>query len=59
LAPTANIIPYAARKRWYTDRPQLLLNRLPAGVMLISLEDQQVGLMNNQAAQPIQRMGVQ
>ena len=45
--------------RLYNDRLQLLLERLPAGVMLISLEDQQIGLMNNQASQLLQRMGVQ
>ncbi len=44
--------------RVYTDRLHLLLERLPAGVMLIALEGQQVGLMNNQAAQLLQRMGV-
>ncbi len=45
--------------RLYNDRLQLLLERLPAGVMLISLEDQRVALMNNQAIQLLQRMGVQ
>jgi PAS domain S-box-containing protein len=44
--------------RLYTDRLQLMLECLPAGVMLISLENQQVGLMNNQARQLLQRMGV-
>ncbi|HEX7735013.1 MAG TPA: ATP-binding protein [Ktedonobacteraceae bacterium] len=44
--------------RLYADRLQLMLDRLPAGVMLISLENQQVGLMNNQARQLLQRMGV-
>lgn len=44
--------------RLYTDRLQLLLERLPAGVMLISLENQQVNLMNNQAEQLLQRIGV-
>jgi len=42
----------------YTDRLQLLLERLPAGVMLIALENQQVGLMNNQAEQLLRRVGV-
>lgn len=45
--------------RLYTDRLQLLLERLPAGVMLIALDNLQVGLMNNQAKQLLQRMGVQ
>lgn len=45
--------------RLYTHRLQFLLERLPAGVTLISLEGQQVGLMNNQALQLLQRMGVQ
>lgn len=44
--------------RLYTDRLQLMLERLPAGVMLIVLENQQVGLMNKQARQLLQRMGV-
>lgn len=45
--------------RMYNDRLQLLLERLPAGVTLIALENQQVGLMNNQATQLLQRMGIQ
>jgi PAS domain S-box-containing protein len=45
--------------RLYTDRLQLLLERLPAGVMLIALEEQQVSLMNHQAEQLLSRMGVQ
>lgn len=44
--------------RLYNDRLQLMLERLPAGVMLIALENQQVSLMNNQAEQLLQRMGV-
>ena len=48
-----------AELRLYTDRLQLLLERLPAGVMLISLEGQQIALMNNQAEQLLRRMGVQ
>lgn len=48
-----------AALRLYNDRLQLLLERLPAGVLLISLEDQRVALMNNQAIQLLQRMGVQ
>lgn len=48
-----------AALRVYNDRLQLLLERLPAGVMLIALEDQRVALMNNQAIQLLQRMGVQ
>ncbi|MGH2478964.1 MAG: GAF domain-containing protein, partial [Ktedonobacteraceae bacterium] len=47
-----------AALRLYNDRLQLLLERLPAGVMLITLEDQRVALMNNQAIQLLQRMGV-
>lgn len=47
-----------ATLRSYTDRLRLLLERLPAGVMLIGMEDHQVGLMNNQAEQLLQRMGV-
>ncbi|HLI71022.1 MAG TPA: ATP-binding protein [Ktedonobacteraceae bacterium] len=46
-----------ATLRSYTDRLRLLLERLPAGVMLIGMEDHQVGLMNNQAEQLLQRMG--
>lgn len=42
----------------YNDRLQLLLERLPAGVMLISLENQQVALINNQAMQLLERMGI-
>jgi PAS domain S-box-containing protein len=45
--------------RLYNDRLQLLLERLPAGVMVISLESQQVVLMNSQARQILQRTGVQ
>lgn len=48
-----------AALRLYNDRLQLLLERLPAGVMVISLEGQQVALMNNQAIQLLERMGVQ
>jgi PAS domain S-box-containing protein len=48
-----------AALRLYNDRLQLLLERLPAGVMVITLEDQRVALMNNQAIQLLQRMGVQ
>ena len=48
-----------AALRLYNDRLQLLLERLPAGVMLISPEEQRVALMNNQAIQLLQRMGVQ
>jgi PAS domain S-box-containing protein len=44
--------------RWYTDRLQLMLERLPAGVMLITLENQQIGLTNNQARQLLKRMGL-
>jgi PAS domain S-box-containing protein len=44
--------------RLYTQRLQLMLERLPAGVMLISLDNQQVGLTNNQARQLLQRMGI-
>ena len=44
--------------RLYTDRLQLLLERLPAGVMLIALDNQQIGLTNNQARQLLQRMDV-
>ena len=44
--------------RLYTDRLQLLLGRLPAGVMLISLEGQQVALINNQAEQLLRRLGI-
>lgn len=46
-----------AALRLYSDRLQLLLERLPAGVMVIALEDQRVALMNNQAIQLLQRMG--
>lgn len=45
--------------RLYSDRLHLLLERLPAGVMLISLESRLVVLMNNQAEELLQRMGVQ
>ncbi len=38
---------------------QLLLERLPAGVMLISLDNQQVTLINHQATQLLERLGVQ
>lgn len=48
-----------AALRLSNDRLQLLLERLPAGVMVIGLADQQVALMNNQAIQLLQRMGVQ
>ncbi|HVU68932.1 MAG TPA: ATP-binding protein [Ktedonobacteraceae bacterium] len=44
--------------RLYTDRLRLMLERLPAGVMLISLESQQIGLMNNQARHLLQLMGL-
>lgn len=44
--------------RLYTDRLQLLLERLPAGVMLITVENQQIGLTNNHARQLLRRMGV-
>lgn len=44
--------------RLYTDRLQLLLERLPAGVMLIALDNRQVGLMNEQARQLLRRLGV-
>ncbi len=44
--------------RLYTDRLQLMLERLPAGVMLISLDNQQIGLTNKQARQLLQRMGI-
>ncbi|HET8845297.1 MAG TPA: ATP-binding protein, partial [Ktedonobacteraceae bacterium] len=42
----------------FNDRLQLLLERLPAGVMLISLENQQVELINNQAMQLLERLGI-
>ena len=44
--------------RLYTDRLQLMLERLPAGVMLIALDNQQIGLTNNQARQLLKRMGI-
>src|SRR5579883_2180567 len=44
--------------RLYTDRLRLMLERLPAGVMLIGLESQQIGLMNNQARRLLQLMGL-
>src|SRR5581483_4623187 len=44
--------------RLYTDRLQLLLGRLPSGVMLISLEGKQVALINTQAEQLLRRLGV-
>jgi PAS domain S-box-containing protein len=43
----------------YNDRLQLLLERLPAGIMLISLESQQIALINHQATQLLERVGVQ
>ncbi|HEU5383983.1 MAG TPA: ATP-binding protein [Ktedonobacteraceae bacterium] len=46
-----------AALRVYNDRLQLLLECLPAGVMVIALEDRRVALMNNQAIQLLERMG--
>jgi PAS domain S-box-containing protein len=43
----------------YNDRLKLLLERLPAGVMLISLDSQQVTLINNQAMRLLERLGVE
>lgn len=48
-----------ATLQFYNDRLQLLLERLPAGVMVISLESQQIGLINNQATRLLERLGVQ
>ncbi|MDQ2903536.1 MAG: PAS domain-containing protein [Chloroflexota bacterium] len=39
-------------------RMQLLLERLPSGVMLISTENQRIVIVNHQAVQLIQRMGL-
>lgn len=48
-----------ATLQFYNDRLQLLLERLPAGVMVITLESQQVALINNQATRLLERIGVQ
>lgn len=52
LQDTQNVL------RLYTDRLRLMLERLPAGVMLVNLENQQIELMNNQARQLLQRIGI-
>ncbi|MEO8973062.1 MAG: ATP-binding protein, partial [Ktedonobacteraceae bacterium] len=41
-----------------TARMELLLERLPSGVMLISANDNSITLINHQAAQLLQRMGL-
>ena len=44
--------------RVYNDRLQLLLERLPSGIMVISLENHQVAQMNSHARQLLARVGV-
>lgn len=44
--------------RVYADRLQLLLGRMPTGVMLIPPEGQQATLINRQAEQLLRRLGI-
>jgi PAS domain S-box-containing protein len=44
--------------RLYTDRLQILLGRLPTGVMFISLEGRQEALINTQAEHLLERLGI-
>lgn len=44
--------------RLYTERLQILLGRLPTGVMFISLEGQQEALINTQAEELLERLGI-